>query len=110
MNNKSFPAESPVPDDSLVKKHKKPIGGIAVLPPMDIKKIEEARRSPIERPRSKSPATGVGQDSTGYSSTQRASHLNEGEVSAPVVTLFKTLFKQLHLMIFKLTKTLFSKG
>ncbi|XP_015789248.1 band 4.1-like protein 3 isoform X2 [Tetranychus urticae] len=79
MNNKSFPAESPVPDDSSIKKHKKPIGGIAVLPPMDIKKIEDARRSPIERPRSKSPATGIGQDSSGYSSTQRASHLNEGE-------------------------------
>lgn len=109
MNAKSFPAESPIPqDEGLRQRPKKPIGGVAVLPPMDLKKLEDSRRSPIDRPRSKSPgATGQQyQESSNYSSTAQqrgASHLNEGEVSAPVVfSLFNSLFKQLILMIFKL--------
>ncbi|CAG2110396.1 unnamed protein product [Medioppia subpectinata] len=38
------------------RRHRRPIGGVAVLPPMEMRRIEEQRRSPIERPLSKSPA------------------------------------------------------
>ncbi len=45
------------------RKYRKPIGGVAVLPPMEMRKIEEQRkspldkerRSPIDRPMSRSP-------------------------------------------------------
>lgn len=36
------------------RKYRKPIGGIAVLPPMEMKRIEEQRKSPLDRDR-KSP-------------------------------------------------------
>ncbi|RWS13885.1 band 4.1-like protein 3 [Dinothrombium tinctorium] len=38
------------------KRPRKPIGGVCVLPPMEVKRLEEQRRSPVERPGSKSPA------------------------------------------------------
>ena len=36
------------------RRHRRPIGGVAVLPPMEMKRIEEQRKSPLDRDR-KSP-------------------------------------------------------
>lgn len=66
MINKAFMEDSSV-DESHLKKTRKPIGGIAVLPPVDSKRIEDHRKSPIERPDSRSPAFGASYDTaTGY--------------------------------------------
>lgn len=48
--------KTPIPEagEDGERKTRKPIGGIAVLPPMEMKKIEEQRRSPYDRDR-KSP-------------------------------------------------------
>jgi hypothetical protein len=43
-------------EESTERKYRKPIGGIAVLPPMEMKRIEEQRKSPHDRTASKSPA------------------------------------------------------
>ena len=55
----SFGAKSPSLDSAgeesvSDKKYRKPIGGVAVLPPMEMKRIEEQRKSPLDRER-KSP-------------------------------------------------------
>ncbi|XP_074605680.1 uncharacterized protein LOC141858735 isoform X6 [Brevipalpus obovatus] len=44
-------------EETLTKKYKKPVGGVAVLPPMDMKRLEEQRKSPLppDRPHSRSP-------------------------------------------------------
>ncbi|XP_054154106.1 band 4.1-like protein 1 isoform X2 [Oppia nitens] len=42
-------------EESERRHHRRPIGGVAVLPPMEMKRIEEQRKSPIDRPLSKSP-------------------------------------------------------
>ena len=39
------------------RKHRRPIGGVAVLPPMEMRRIEEQRKSPLDRER-KSPMDG----------------------------------------------------
>lgn len=66
MINKGFIDEYSA-DESHQRKMKKPIGGIAVLPPVDSKRLEDQRRSPIERPDSRSPAFGASYDTTtGY--------------------------------------------
>ncbi|RWS31118.1 band 4.1-like protein 3 [Leptotrombidium deliense] len=48
-------ANSTSEDISSERKPKKPVGGVCVLPPMEIKRLEDQRRSPIDRAGSRSP-------------------------------------------------------
>lgn len=74
------------------RRYKKPIGGVAVLPPMEMRRIEEQRKSPLDRDR-KSPIDRPASRSIENEVTTRHEQISDLEVSikrAFIVILLKT--------------------
>ncbi|CAG2159170.1 unnamed protein product [Oppiella nova] len=61
------------------RRHRRPIGGVAVLPPMEMRRIEEQRKSPIDRPMSRSP---VIPEESKYNDERSPSKTSPSKISA----------------------------